>query len=845
MNAFSKLTFYLAILTLSAPKVFAAIPPSAMADSRFKLGYLVVTYYPGVMNDATGDATAGINEAIVDAFNNNLVVFFPEGTYQVTDVIKCFHWAFWDFGRNRSPNPTTLRHVLKGASTGASRPVIKLAQDAPLFDNPSIPRPVVVWRYFTAINSSGTTQVQPDDPLTGVPPNYVDQSNVIFGWVFRDIDIDVNGHSGAIGGSFFGAQNSGVFNVSINAQGGQGGIYGVPGRNSFVSNIEINGGRYGINNMGAAGSCLVGAKFVGQTEFAISTEDFCPYSVVGFEIVTSAPQAIYLPHVNWFSSGNSTLTLVDGTITMEQGGTALNNENGRTVHLNNVYINNASHLIQSGDMPPITGSADWWHINEYTYTDQRPSDNDDVFVTYSLIDGIVGTDPEPLTDIEKGAPPDTLTDRHFVQTIPVYEGADDGTVVVTEPPYNAKGDGATNDWQALQSAIDENPEKIIFLPKGNYVISKPLTLSSTTRMIGVDQRYSKLYSTSLWTGGTGSCMIETVDDPDATTFFGFIGLEDEATAASNATGGYIHWKAGRNSMIMMTRHDKKWGSYYSTLPRYNFWFSNSAGGRHFINVHQEEAASSIDGRMVYIHNTHQPLTFYGLNVEATKSRSTYPVIPVGTNIEISNAANVRIHSIKREGSSPTVIIRDSRNIAIYGIGRQNVVVKSGYGGYNQIKGSSDNVLLAGVFLDSKNSTGNFAMLEENLTGHSPVEIKWPANISIYKRGEISDIYKSDPVTVNSLDVNSKMSISCYPNPATRSINFEFNLKPNKKPIVQIFNARGEMVRSFHTGELKPGMNVITWDGKSYSGLQMPPGIYFFQLKTADVCLNERFVLLSN
>ncbi len=58
-----------------------------------------------------------------------------------------------------------------------------------------------------------------------------------------------------------------------------------------------------------------------------------------------------------------------------------------------------------------------------------------------------------------------------------------GYINVRAPPYNAKGDGVTDDTNAFQQAINDVGNMgggIVFVPEGNYLIASQLSIPSAT-----------------------------------------------------------------------------------------------------------------------------------------------------------------------------------------------------------------------------------------------------------------------------------------------------------------------------------------------------------------------------
>jgi hypothetical protein len=72
-----------------------------------------------------------------------------------------------------------------------------------------------------------------------------------------------------------------------------------------------------------------------------------------------------------------------------------------------------------------------------------------------------------------------------------------------------------------------------------------------------------------------------------------------------------------------------------------------------------------------------------------------------SNIEFDHAQNLRLFSFKREGTTPSVILRDSANVGMFSSGAMRDPVA---GGYVQVLGASDGILAAGEPLTAQQSS---------------------------------------------------------------------------------------------------------------------------------------------
>jgi len=739
-----------------------AVPDAARADPRYALGYVVVTHYPGVRSDGTGDSTAGIQAAIVDAYANRKAVLFPPGEYTVSDTLKCYEWNFWHAGHPKGPrarNPDRRNHVLIGSALGARRPMVRLRAGAARFGDPSRPRPILAYRVFSAVNAKGNRPVEPADPLLGTPPGFKDQPNVLFHSELRGIDFDCGGNRGAVAVTFRAAQDSSIENVKVIATGAEAGFRGIPGRNGGALNIEVVGGRYGLDLVdgGLAGTIAVGARFTDQSDQAIRNRDFCPLTVVGFHVVKQRGPVARLAET-YRSTAAGTLCLVDGIIELRGGGLAVDNRSaGKTLYLRNVYVRNAAELVRSGACPPVRGCGGWTRIREYAYTDQRLPEGrppyragDRQFRMWSLIDGKLSRAAEPLVSVQKDAPPPPadLLQRHTWNERLSCEKPDGGTCVVTARPYRAVADDGRDDRAAIQAAIDAAQRAghgRVFLPGGTYHIADTLELRQATRLFGVGRLISTIRVHDSWLPAEGEpTMVRTVSDPNAHTTLAFLTLAartkgggiNEAGAHVADRFNHLHWRAGRHSVVAAVNLAKDWVRETCANPHDYVKVTDSGGGRfYFLAPSGRWFGRHPDSRALRVVGTSAPLSIYGLNLEFV-ARS--PRATPRSNVEMTDAANVRIYSVKREMPTPTAILRNCRNIALFGHGRQCSAPFRGSGGHLQILGKSDGVTIAPVVFDSTHGASGQPTLREELAGQPRREVIYPEGLSVYKRGQLDE-----------------------------------------------------------------------------------------------------------
>lgn len=716
--------------------------------------------------------------------------------------------------------------MLVGDDSDGTRPVIKLAPSAPAFDNTGKLKAMIVFVHYQGDSETNIRTLEvlrALDPITlsqgvTVPAGgIINGTPDIFDEVLRDIDFDCSGHAGAVGVFYCSAQKSVLFNVRVNAVNAHTGIWGIPGHSSVSANIEVQGGRIGLKvTSSGSGPTVVGLKLQGQTEYAIVTTDFCAPCIVGFEIkMNKAPFIAISTYSVLTASG--ILALIDGILESTASGTLITNTAGKCIYARNVYVKGPATFTKCGSQPVVTGTGTFYRVAEYCSTDQFSqtapyTSTSKTFNTFSIINGVKNQQipVEPVRKVDNNVTlPEDLISKLLYTKLPQITFSDTSkTINITQAPYNAIPDTRDN-WAAIQQAIDDanSDGRVVFIPKGVFQISKSLVLKEHSKLTGIGCKrrpgsvlqftLSVIQAHSSFQKTTGNeALITTVDDPEAETYLSGINLVTNSNVLR-----HIHWKAGRKSSMTCL------GFHEGALAEATVYFSGNGGGRHYGVEPQTNKFSSTHNHIRTVSTT-QPLSWYGCNLEGGGTSS---------NAYFVNSRNIRIYGVKREGATPTLIVENCENIALYAHGAMRQTAGTGNGGYIQIRGNSNNLLFPLILvqmIDMAPAGYNEPTLIETLTGHDPVSVLYPDGVSIYKRGEIDEnrMYVTNPGT--HIRQTTLSSLNVYPNPTTDLIYITGMASIG---MVQMYDLKGSLLE--------------TWKGKDQIDISVhKPGVYILRIE---------------
>jgi hypothetical protein len=636
--------------------------------------------------DSSGalDSSAAVQAGINYARDNNLVLWFPAGTYLVSNRLEV----------DQPDNNANFPSVLMGSTIDPDqRAVIRLAPNSTGFGDPNNRR--VVLHFFnigTADSEGGNTD--------------------LYSQAIISIDFQIGaGNDGAVALRMQGAEGCTIEDVRIDmTEGGHTGIWGIPGSGGATHGVTIIGGVLGIDtrtrNLSGGGSqpspLVTGSTFINQSDRAVEATARGSLVMVGchFERNTTGP-LIRLQR-NWAGQPfDASFQLVDATIVYQSYAASntvidMTGAVGRSFYFDNVYTRNARRIFLSS-IP--ANSSGWTHFNRVAVHIQPQSRGWGQPQEPVYIDGQIHGDV--YVDAHDGVePPADLQSRHqFPDNFPTWETPD----AVNVRDLGAVGDGVTDDWAVLQAAIDAH--EIVFLPAGRYAVSKTLDLHPRSKIIGSHPTFTSINALStlanrfngVQDGEPDAPIVRSADVAGAETWLAYFQIRRlYPIAQHNPTppGNFaLEWRSGGASLLRQLKVESRASNnvlprliasnYYgiNTIenpidpnhPQQSFgpgqyaWpnadphvlITGNGGGRWFtLWVHGRQALRQ-ETPFIRVLNTSEPLHFYHLHLQQQDSRN---------HAEFINSSNVSVYNTKGEIKGALLYFENCDNVRVFGNG---------------------------------------------------------------------------------------------------------------------------------------------------------------------------------
>lgn len=78
--------------------------------------------------------------------------------------------------------------------------------------------------------------------------------------------------------------------------------------------------------------------------------------------------------------------------------------------------------------------------------------------------------------------------------------------------------------------------------------------------------------------------------------------------------------------------------------------------------------------------------------------------------------------------------------------------------------------------------------------------------------------------------NEPMPLRLYPNPSEGHVTIEFDLSETGPVLVQVFDLRGQLLRSLENRIMSRGTIRMIWDGMDSQGTRIPKGTYLVRVQ---------------
>ena len=91
---------------------------------------------------------------------------------------------------------------------------------------------------------------------------------------------------------------------------------------------------------------------------------------------------------------------------------------------------------------------------------------------------------------------------------------------------------------------------------------------------------------------------------------------------------------------------------------------------------------------------------------------------------------------------------------------------------------------------------------------------------------------------------AKALICNYPNPFNPETTIEFSLDNPGFVSIDIFNIKGEKVKTLVQADFEAQVHQVVWNGENDQGVPVSSGVYFYEMNTSDYTCVKKMILMK-
>jgi hypothetical protein len=102
-------------------------------------------------------------------------------------------------------------------------------------------------------------------------------------------------------------------------------------------------------------------------------------------------------------------------------------------------------------------------------------------------------------------------------------------------------------------------------------------------------------------------------------------------------------------------------------------------------------------------------------------------------------------------------------------------------------------------------------------------------MSVQSNGLYGAEYNETANDIQIVPASSILAAQNYPNPFNPETTISFNIAEAGKVNVEIFNTKGQKVKTLANEEMTSGNHSLIWDGTDSNNTQVSSGVYFYKV----------------